>query len=252
MNDETIRTAILEGSKFNTYLNREQIENVVYWKISDALKMRGQSNMDADLMRTMVTNIATVLMRDYGSMTDKEFELILEMGISGELGRETWVSGAGILQWMRLYYSKNSTRIAVLEEQNEAGQKKKKLTKAEIEQKNKEAFETKVKASFAYFKECGTIWSKREDSRASKMEQSDDRAFHLPQWAAMVYNEYRKQRRIPAPTEIQLQKANEFANRKIQEHMVQRDLISSSMEDWRDACLLELHFETLTNPNKNN
>ena len=192
MNDATIRTAMMEGSKFRDYTSREQIEIVVNWRISEALKMRGQSGMDNDLLRTMVNNISAVLMRDYGSMTDKEFELVLEMGISGEFGRETWVSGAGILQWMRLYYSKNSTRLAVLEEQSEMGQKKKKLTKAEIAQLNQEAYEKKVKAAFAYFKECGTIWSKSEDPRASKMEQSDERPFHLPQWAAMVYNEYRR------------------------------------------------------------
>ena len=55
--------------------------------------------------------------------------------------------------------------------------------------------------------------------------------------------------KIPAPTEIQIQKAQEFARNKVREHMVQHDLISSSMEDWRDACLLEQYFEIAVKAN---
>lgn len=246
MNDEIIRIAILEGSKFNTYSNRDQIETVVNWRISDALKMRGQSGMDSEILRTMVSNISTVLMRDYGSLTDKEFELILEMGISGEFGRETWVSGAGILHWMRLYYSKNSTRIAVLEEQNEAGQKKKKLTKAEIEQKNKEAYETKIHDVYAFFKIYGTIWQSE-----SKAPQDDRRGFGTPQWAAMVYREYRRQRKIPAPTDAQIQAATEWATKKGNWRLMGTDVYENSIEDWRDGRLLEMYFESLIKQKNN-
>lgn len=231
MNELTIRKA-MQGYQFSSYTSESQIEDVIRWKVCDAMKLRGQVNMDESILSTAVRKVAEVILRDYPSMTDKEFEIMLEAGISGELTpKETWVSGAMILQWMRLYY-RHPSRLKIIDELDEE-QKSYRMTKAELDEKNRAACENKLRAVYAYFKESGDIFDENE-----VIKDRDPRAFATPQFAAVVYNYYRDEGKIPDPEESRIQAANQYATEKVREARTQNEWVKSAMQDWRDAYLL--------------
>ncbi len=231
MNELTLRKA-MQGYQFSSYTSESQIEDVIRWKVCDAMKLRGQVNMDEGIVVAMCRKTAEVILRDYPSMTDKEFELMLEAGISGELTpKETWVSGAMILQWMRLYY-RHPSRLKIIDELDEE-QKSYSMTEAELEEKNRAACENKLREVYAYYKEIGDIF---DDNEAIK--DRDPRAFATPQFAAVVYNYYRAEGKIPDPEESRIQAANQYATEKVVEARTQNEWVKSAMQDWRDAYLL--------------
>ena len=244
MNENTIREAMENGYRFSTYNSESQIQDVIRWKINEALKLRGQSNMDESMLTTTINKVTEVVMRDYLSMTDKEFSLVLELGVSGEFGRETWVNGGLILQWLRQYWSSQG-RISIIDADTEQEKQSKRKTKEEIEELNRQAFEEKIHSAFDYYKECRTIWSAGEDERARRMDKDDPRCFHCPQWAAMVYNHYREEGKIKAPAPERIKEAQEWGERKVAEHATKKEYIKGAKEDWADAYLLEKYFEDL-------
>lgn len=232
MNESVIREAITTGSKFGSY-TQSQIEDVVRWKICDAAKLRGQGDMDSNMVYAITTKITEVIMRDYPSMTDKEFGLVLEMGVSGEFGRDTWVNGGMVLQWLRLYQS-YALRIAIIDELNESRNKHRK-TKEEIEDLNRQAFDVKAHSAYDYYKENNVIFG------------DDPRAFHLPQWASIVYKHYREQGKIPEPDAKRLVEAGLYADAKIAEHLPKKEYMPAAREDWSNSYLLERYFEDVKN-----
>lgn len=244
MNENTIREAMVSGYRFSTYNSEGQIQDVIRWKINEALKLRGQSNMDESMQSTTVNKVAEVIMRDYLSMTDKELSLVLELGVSGEFGRETWVNGGLILQWLRQYWQ-SAGRISIIDADTEQEKESKRKTKEEIEELNRQAFEEKIHSAFDYYKECRTIWSAGEDERARRMDKDDPRCFHCPEWAAMVYNHYRAEGKIKAPTPERIKEAQEWGAIKVAEHATKKEFIKGAREDWADAYLLEKYFEDL-------
>ena len=244
MNENVIRDAMETGYKFSSYTSQPQIQDVIRWKINEALKLRGQSNMDDGMLTTTVNKVTEVIMRDYLSMTDKEFSLVLELGVSGEFGRETWVNGGLILQWLRQYWQ-SAGRISIIDADTEQDKESKRLTKAEIDELNQKAFEEKIHSAFDYFKECRTIWSASEDERARRMDKDDPRCFHCPQWAAIVYNHYREEGKIKAPAPERIKEAQEWGANKVAEHATKKEYIKGAREDWADSYLLEKYFEDL-------
>ena len=102
MNEISIKDAMVEGCPFNNYDSVGQIESTLRYTVNNAIKMRGQPAVDEDTMYTICKKVADAILRDYPTMTDKEFDIMLDAGVSGELTKDTWVSGAAILQWLRL------------------------------------------------------------------------------------------------------------------------------------------------------
>ena len=236
MNEDTIRKA-MQGQAFNTYNSVSEIENVIRWKVFDAMRMRGQSGVDETTIQTICRKVSDVILRDYPAMTDVEFDVMLEAGISGELTpKETWVSGAMILQWMRLYY-RHASRINIIDEQTEAEHNRKRKTKAEVEELNQKAYEGCFNNAREYLRENGTIIFKDDEKR-----KDDARAIHLPHWAAMVYDEYRRRGVIPVPTDGQKLEADMYAEVKMQEKPTKPQYVKASIEDWQKAHLLELYY----------
>lgn len=234
MNESAIREAINGGQRIDSYDSVSQLRTMLHWKICDAMKLRGQSGVDNGMIDTMEKKIADVLIRDYPSLTDKEVELMLEAGISGELGKETWVSGASMLQWLRAY-NRHVSRLAIIDEQTEETKKKHRMTKAEVDELNKKAFENAVHFAFDYYRESGKIFG------------PDDRAFHLPQWASMVYEHYRESGKIPKPSDKRIIEAGEYADRMLIEHATKREYIPAAKEDWINSYLLEQYFSDVIN-----
>lgn len=237
MNQDAIREAKATGNKFEGYTSETQIEGVLRWAIIDAMNLKGQTPNDSTLI-PVIKKLREVIIRDYPRLTDKEFELILEAGISGELGRETWVSGATILYWLRLYQTEKS-HIAVLDEQEDDRKEKKRLSQSQIAEMNEKAFERAFHQSFAYYKEKGTIFQNARE------QPNDERAFHLPQWAAQVYQHYRELGQIPAPTDAELELAEQKASNELAKgnpFRLNASILKVAREDWRDSFLLEFYY----------
>ena len=116
---------------------------------------------------------------------------------------------------------------------------------------NRIALEGSYNNSLEYYRLCGTIWSANEDERAkkAKMDPNDKRCFHLPQWAAIVYDHYRKSGMISAPTEEQLTQSKEWAAKKVVEHSTKKDFIPGALHDWQAGYLLEAHIRGLAKNN---
>lgn len=238
MNEQTLRKAMQEGYQFSSYTSESQIEEVIRWKICDAMKLRGQAYTDESMIVAMCRKTAEVLLRDYPSMTDKEFEIMLEAGISGELTpKETWVSGASILQWMRLY-NRHQSRLNVVDEQHEEKTSARRKTQAEIDVLNEKACNDKIHEAYEFYKTSGDIFDD---------VNHDPRAFATPQFASVVYEWYRNKGLIPEPTEQQLQQADIYASNKIAERnaRTKREYLPAARQDWFNSHLLALYFATL-------
>lgn len=236
MNEQSIKEAINVGCPFGQYDSVSQIDSVVRWNIDGAMKMRGQTNVDENLMYTICRKVSDTLVRDYPNMTDKEFEIMLDAGVSGEFTKDTWVSGGIILQWLRLY-NQHQSRISVIDEQEKEEKTVNRKTKEEITELNREACEGKVKTAIEFCRKYGTIFY-FDDKRV----KSEDRemAFHLPQFAAVTYDWFREQGRIPDPNQEQMDDANVYADEMIVKKAVRNELVESVRQDWYKSRLLEL------------
>lgn len=231
MNEQTIINAIETGCRFDSYPSDGAIETMLRWKINDAMRLKGQSGMDEAMAMTICRKVTEVILRDYPSLTDKEFELILEAGVSGEFGKETWVNGANILLWIKTYTRDNSRRNALAE--LDKPEDKSRKSKAEIDELNKRAVEGKIATASAYYKAKGTIFG------------DDPAAFHLPQFAAVCYDYLRERGDISEPTPEQIAEADDYAEEKIITSHTRREYIPAARDDWKKSKLLEQYIQTL-------
>lgn len=252
MNEQSIKDAITTGSRFNTYQTESQIEQVIRWKITDASKLRGQQ-FDESTIQTICRKIGEVVLRDYPTLTDKEFELMLEAGVSGEFGRETWLSGAAVLQWLR-QYSRHASRIAIIDEQDSANkQTKHRKTKEETMLMNDNACREKARSAFEYYKQHGTIFGRQKmpkDLTAAEREAynaDEQRAFHLPQYAAIVWEWINTHSEVRKPGTARLNAAEAYADEQIAKSRTRREYIPAAHDDWRDAYLLEQYYNDIIN-----
>lgn len=230
MNEKAIREAIESGDRFDSYRDYGQLEQVLRWKIIDAMTMRGQQLPESTLV-TICKKVREVLLRDYPNFTDKEFELILEAGLTGKLGKETWINGAGILQWLSAY--KNSeARIRAAFVPKEEKQVKK--TKAEIDALNEQAFQEGFRKGFECYKKNGTIF------------HID--GFAIPQWPSAIYMEFRNRGVIPKATESDMAQADAKAKAYLAKYPVTNPLSKESLlirtTDIIRAYLLEQYYES--------
>ena len=224
-----------EGVPFGQYQTDSQLESVVRWKINDAMRMRGQVGMDETMAQTISRKITDVILRDYRTLTDKEFDLLLEAGIAGELGKETWVSGAAVLQWLRLY-TRHAARLNIIDEQADEDKKRSRRTQAEVDAMNEKACNEKLKAATEYCRQNGTIFGQGAGTEA---------AFHLPQYAAVVYDWFRQREVIPEPSENSITEAVVFAEEQTSKQRIQRTITREiTRDDWYKAYLLEKYIKS--------
>lgn len=251
MNQQSIKAAIETGKQFGQYDSKSQIEQVVRWKVTDAMKLRGQVGGDEGMMQTSCRRITDVIIRDYPTLTDKEFDILLEAGVSGEFSKDTWVSGAVILQWLR-QYNRHALRIAIIDEQDNADKETKhRRTKADIEAMNNAACKEKARSAFEYYKQHGTIFGNekmpedlKEDERAAYFADKA-RSFHLPQFAAIVWEWIKAQGGVAEPSEERMLEANRFADDKIASANTRKEYVPAAHDDWRDSYLLEQYYKDL-------
>lgn len=233
MNENAIRTAREEGALISSYNDASQLESVVRWKIAEAQRLRGQQ-MDENTMQTVCKKTTEVLLRDYPNFTDKELDLIFEAGISGKFGKEVWVSGASILQWLN-HYQNNPVRIRIVEAQNESKRTVPKLSKEEISRRNQLAFSEGYEKGKECYRKNGTIFHKD--------------GFAVSQWPSLIYQEFKNRGVIAQPTQEQIDSANEKAKEhetlhpslfKTKESEENKKLL---FEDTVKAYLLEEHYK---------
>lgn len=235
MNEQAIADAIFQGSAFSTFSSIDLVEKAVRWAIVDAMRLRGQTGSDDSMMQTITHKVSEVILRDYPSLTDKEFSLMLEAGISGELGRETWVSGASILQWMRSFMN-HASRIAIIDKQAEAEEVRHRRTLEEIEEMNNLACREKAHSAYDYFKEHGVIFS-----------GEDPRGFHLPQFASIVWQWIKTHTQVKEFAREQENAADAYADEQIAIHRTKKEYIPAAREDWRNSYFLEQYFNDIKN-----
>lgn len=234
MNELSIKNAITTGTRFDNYASESGIEQVIRYKVIDAMKLRGQSGSDEAMLQTICRKTTEIILRDYPALTDKEFDILLEAGVSGEFGKETWVSGAIILQWLRLY-NRHASRLAIVDEQeDENKQQRQRKTKAEIDELNDKTCREKARSAFEYYKQNGTIFA-----------GADSRGFHLPQFAAIVYEWIRTHGYVPEPTTTQINAAREYASNQIARNNTRREYIPAAYEDYVNSYLLEEYYKGL-------
>lgn len=233
MNENAIRQAREQGSLISSYTDVSQLEKVVRWKVVEAQRLRSQQ-VDENTMQSICKKTAQVLMRDYPNLTDDELDLVLEGGISGKFGKETWVSGASILQWLNHYHN-NPVRIRLVEAQNEVSKPVTRLSKEEIDRRNQIAFAEGYEKGKECYKKNGTIYHKE--------------GFAIPQWPSIIYQEFRNRGVIAKPTQEQM----EYAEEKAKEHEALHPLLLKTkdpkevrFEDIYKSYLLEAHYKEIT------
>lgn len=229
MNEKSIRTAIETGHTFGSYPDYFSLEDQVRFAYNDALKLRGQGYPDAATSERCVSIISRTLYEDYPNLYDNEFPILLQAGVSGELGKDTWVSGATVLQWIRLY-SRHQTRLVVIDEAHKEA-KSGRLTKEEIAERNEKAFHDGMERGRRSFAEHGTIFHPE--------------GFAIPRWPAMIYEEFRRRGVIPEPGREQQDYAAAKAETHDREHPVKvskPEFMALHKADITKAYLLEAYF----------
>ena len=246
MNATKVREAYMTGKCWSDIREDEQLLNLRAG-ISDAMMLRGQGRPDMATLEIISKHVNGFLMDEYPFIRDKELGYILNLGISGELGQDTWVSGAAVMKWTRIYY-RHAERIAVVDAEEKEQKESKRLTPEQVAQKNAEAFESALKQSWAFYQKHGTIFGDERD-KDGKIIMS---GLHLPQWAASVYNHYRKESKIPEPTRERVKEAEAKAQEALTKTggyswQYPADIFKQTRADWRDSFLLEMYYEDVIN-----
>lgn len=246
MNATKVREAYMTGKCWSDIHEDEQLLNLRAG-ISDAMLLRGQGRPDMSTLDIISKHVNGFLMDEYPFIRDKELGYILNLGISGELGQDTWVSGAAVMKWVRVYY-RHAERIAVVDAEEKEQKESRRLTPEEVAQKNAEAFESALKQSWAFYRKHGTIFGEDKDKDGNVTMSG----LQLPQWAAQVYNHYREEGKIPEPTRERVKEAEAKARAALINsggHLWKYpvDILKQSRVDWRDSFLLEMYYEDVVN-----
>ena len=241
MNEQSIRTAIETGHPFSCYPDSSSLENQVRFAYNDALRLRGQGNQDAATEEQCVRTIAKTLYEDYPSLTDNELPIIMKAGVSGELGKENWVSGASVLQWIRLY-SRCQMRLNVVDEKHDE-RRNARPTQEEETARNEQSWVDGYEKGKESCAQYGTIFCAA--------------GFSMPMYPAMIYDEFRRRGVIQEPTA----EARQYAEKKADEYnmnnpqkamlLMPLDALKLQREDLIKAFLLEYYYKDIINPINN-
>lgn len=201
--------------------------------ITDALTLRGQGRWDNYVMEKTAEQLNSFINDEFPNIRNKELAYILNLGISAELGQDTWVSGANIMKWVRMY-SRHAERLAVIDEEEEERKANKRLTPEEIATRNKAAFEDSFCKARDCYSKTGTIFG------ASGLA--------LPQWAAQIYQHYKAEDVIMEPTAEEWEKATAAARQAMIDNGLfawkyKAEVLKVALDDWRDSFLLENYFK---------
>ena len=242
MNTKKIEECYSKGSEWSSLLESERLATLRY-AISEALTMRGQGQMGESNMDRVTRSLDRYIIENYPKLRDKELELVINLGIGGELSRETYVTGAAIMQWVRTFYS-CPERTRVVDDDHDRMMERTRPNNGTVLSRNLEAYETKYRQAYEYYQDHWTIFDHSRDK--------DPRAFSLPHWASMVYQVYLKRGEIATPTAAEIDTAMERAMQYVQEEQQQgwgwltHDMIQTQIDDLRDAYLLENHYSKTT------
>ncbi len=243
MNARKMNEAYNTGSRWDA-MDVSERQTTIKIVVSSAMLLRGQGRMDIGTLETIVEKIDYYILSEYPGLRDKEFEYLLNLGISGELGQDTYVSGAMIMKWVRQFYH-NPERLALVDAEDKREQDKNKPTPQAIAQKNVDALNEARRRSFEFYKENGTIFGEKRNEKGKIVA----RGFNLPQWAAQVYNHFKALGEIPEPSTERLKKAAELAVQNVEDANAKLKLpaecLICSKFDWRDSILLEMYYEDL-------
>lgn len=244
MNARKMNDAYTTGIRWDAMTASER-QTAVKLLMSNAMIMKGQGRMDIGTMDTIVMNIDEFIASEYPGMKDKEFEYMLNLGISGELdSKETYVSGANVMRWVRAYY-RNPERLALVDAEDKKKQEDAKRG-IDVAEKNVAAFNDAMRRAIEFYQENGTIFGETRD----KDGRVTARGFALVGWAAQVYQHFKALGQIPAPTEEELEAVKvEATNKTLEDRVVMllgTEFMKSSNRDWIDALLLERYIGQLT------
>lgn len=241
MNASKVQDAYKTGTQWQNLTESERLV-IIRQGMSNAMMMRGQGHMDAGTMETIAQNISAFILDEFPALRDKEFGYLLDLGISGELGQDTYVSGATAMKWVRMYYRHAERLLQVDAEEREQAEGRR-LTPMQIAEKNAAAFDDAIHRSFEYYKTYDTIFGQVQDEQGNVVM----RGFSCPQWAGQVYEHYRQLGKIPEPTEAQKNVALERADRALTENGLfvgkqSMEILRTSKTDWYHSYLLEQYF----------
>lgn len=239
-----MREAYSAGSEWAMVDRVERLTTLRY-ALSEALTLRGQAQMSEPQQERVCDSLDRYITDNFPKLRTRELDLVVQMGIGGELSRDTYVTGAAVMQWVRTYYQ-TPARTKIVDDEYEAAHEGQPGDSGRVS-RNLEAYRTRFRDAYEYWQEHWTIF----DSDRHK----DRRAFspYCAHWAAMVYKFYLDAGKIDPPTPEELNAAAERASRTVLERQneqtgsmpqLQEPLtaLQDDMEDLRMAYLLETHY----------
>lgn len=232
MNAKKLKEAYTTGTPWQLMGSEEQLLEL-RGVISDALTLRGQGRWDNYVMEKTAEQLNNFLNDEFPNIRNKELAYILNLGISAELGQDTWVSGANVMKWVRMY-SRHAERLAVIDEEEEERKKGGRLSNEEIAARNKAAFEDGFSKARDCYSKTRTIFGAA--------------GLALPGWAAQIYQHYKDEGVITEPTAEEVEKATASAreamiNKGVLAWRYSSEVLKATLADWRDAFLLEDYFK---------
>lgn len=235
MNAVKLKESLATGVAVSS-MNDEERKTLIKRVLTYGIVMRSQNRLDDTTFETVVNGLNDFLKEEFPNLRDKELDYVVRLGISGELGSnmETFVCGASLMRWVRMYY-RHPERLAQIEAiRAEQRQKQHEEQKETDEERNARACNESVHQVFEYYRKYNTIFGEREDMKGIK----------LPTWAGQIYDYYKTAGHIPEPTEVEARVAHARAERAMERGTIdgKKLTVKATIEDWKKAYLLEQYF----------
>lgn len=240
MNGYKVKSAYTDGTEWSKMDNEKRM-GTIRAGLAYGIMMRGQNKLDDAIMQDVTNGVNDYLLEEYPSLRDKEFAYIVALGISGELGQETFVCGASLMRWVRIY-CKSAERLAQVEEHRTQSNT---ASSEDEQERNAKVCYDAVHKAFEFFKKHHTIFGEERNEQGELVMQG----ITLVRWAGQIYDYYKKAGNITEPSEADKRVAQTRAEKAVSAHgtkgVGKRLVTDATFDDWYRAFLLEQYFASV-------
>lgn len=152
--NEIIRAAT--GQPFGAMMPHTRLETVKA-NVVRAFGLRGLAVPDVTELDSITREIEAKIIRSYRHLTAAELAMVMEAGVSGELGKDVRVTCASVFGWIASYMASDIRREALRTGMRMRSAKRDMLSEEDLDAKNEAAEIRGAKALWAEFKTTGCL-----------------------------------------------------------------------------------------------
>lgn len=150
------------GQKFGSMMSHTRLETVKA-NVVRAYGLRGLPVPDATELASMTREIEAKIERSYRHMTPAELALVMEAGVSGELGKDVRITCASVFGWIASYMASDVRREALRTGMRMRPSERDMLPEEQLKAMNEAAEIRGAQALWAEYKANGSLASDHLD-----------------------------------------------------------------------------------------